>query len=243
MKTKGILTFVFSLCITFAFGQFVVPSGTVGNSNNANVGVGTFPGSIGGNPVTTFHINAFEGEAWLGTTRPTGQGNARFVFLTGDIGTVNGSVGYSSGANAMFIENKLPDGQIIFETDDKERLRVQPGGNVGIGTANPLSTLSVNGKIESEEIQVVQDVADYVFEADYKMLSLEELETYIGENGHLPNIQTQEDVTNNRGLVSLGDLSVSLMAKVEELTLHMIEMNKRIKTLETENKALKAGDE
>lgn len=112
-------------------------------------------------------------------------------------------------------------------------------GNVGIGTTNPQSKLSVNGNMESEEIQVKQDVADYVFQENYQMLSLTELKDYINQNGHLPRIQTQKDVDENRGMVKIGELSVSLMEKVEELTLHLIEMNERVSALEEENNELK----
>jgi len=118
-------------------------------------------------------------------------------------------------------------------------VRVLPNGNMGVGTISPQSKLSIKGNLESEEVQVKQTVADYVFKKDYKLMSLSEIESFISENGHLPRIQTQKDVDENRGLVKLGDLSVSLMEKVEELTLHMIEMDKRIKSLEEENKDLK----
>lgn len=109
-------------------------------------------------------------------------------------------------------------------------------GNVGIGTTNPQSKLSVKGKVESEEVQVKQNVADYVFRDDYKLMDLDELESYIKTYGYLPNIQNDESVELNRGYVKLGELSISLMEKIEELTLHVIELNKRIKTLEEAGK-------
>lgn len=125
-------------------------------------------------------------------------------------------------------------------TFGSEAMRITANGRVGIGTTNPLSTLAVNGGIESEEVQVKADVADYVFKDDYDLLPLEEVEAYIEANGYLPNIQNEKSVEENRGHVKLGELSISLMEKVEELTLHLIEMNKRVKKLEEENEMLKA---
>lgn len=120
------------------------------------------------------------------------------------------------------------------------RMIIKSDGKVGIGTLNPASMFAVNGKIESEEVQVKADVVpDYVFKDDYQLMSLPALENYINDNGHLPRIQTQEDVDANRGLVKLGELNISLMEKVEELTLHLIEMNKRLEKIETENAKLK----
>jgi hypothetical protein len=71
-----------------------------------------------------------------------------------------------------------------------------------------------------------------------KLLTIEELEEYINNHKVLPNIQTQEDVDNNRGMVKLGKLTVSLMEKVEELTLHVIHLNKKIKEMESSKRRL-----
>jgi hypothetical protein len=63
-------------------------------------------------------------------------------------------------------------------------------------------------------------------------MSIEDLNIYIKENKHLPEIPTQEDV-NNDG-VDLGEMNAKLLLKVEELTLYIIELNKRITELENQ---------
>lgn len=100
-------------------------------------------------------------------------------------------------------------------------------GNVGIGTINPQDKLSVNGKIRAHEIRVTTAVADwpdYVFKADYKIPLLSETEQFIKTYGYLPDVPKAEDVESN-GL-SLGEMNKILLKKIEELTLHVIELDK-----------------
>jgi UDP-3-O-[3-hydroxymyristoyl] glucosamine N-acyltransferase len=121
-------------------------------------------------------------------------------------------------------------------------------GVMTIGTSstpNMLGTVStaayqlfVDGGILTEEVLVRTGWADYVFEADYELMSLEQVAQYVAQQGHLPNMPSaQEVVTNGLGL---GNTAVLQQEKIEELFLHLIEMNEAIKTLQTENQALRA---
>lgn len=98
-------------------------------------------------------------------------------------------------------------------------------GNVGIGTANPNEKLTVKGKIRAQEIKVeATNWPDYVFKEDYKLTSLEDLDQYIKQHGHLPEISKAEDVQNEG--ISLGEMNKLLLKKIEELTLHLIEQQR-----------------
>ncbi len=103
-------------------------------------------------------------------------------------------------------------------------------GNVGIGTLNPTYKLSVNGDIRTKEVVVETGWADYVFDEAYKLKSLDEVEKYIGQNKHLPNIPSAKEV-EEKGL-RVGDIQKRMMEKIEELTLYIIEANKKIDRLE-----------
>ncbi|URC13603.1 hypothetical protein [Flavobacterium sp. B183] len=108
-------------------------------------------------------------------------------------------------------------------------------GNVGIGTETPKEKLSVNGNIRSKEVKVeTVNWPDYVFEEDYKIKSLEDLEKYIETNRHLPEVPSAKEISDN-GL-ELGEMNKTLMKKVEELTLYLIEQNKAL--LEQKNQIL-----
>jgi len=111
-------------------------------------------------------------------------------------------------------------------------------GNVGIGTNSPQGKLAVNGTIYSTKVKVTQSGwADYVFGNQYHLPSLKELETFIHLNHHLPNVPNAAEVEKN-GL-DVGDNQRILLEKVEELTLYIIELNKRVEKVEAENKELR----
>jgi hypothetical protein len=104
------------------------------------------------------------------------------------------------------------------------------GSNVGIGTTAPDEKLTVKGKIHTQEVRVDMLgplVPDYVFASDYKLKSLEEVEEYINKKGHLPEIPSAKEIEKN-GLM-LAEMNMSLLKKMEEMTLYMIEQDKKLK--------------
>jgi hypothetical protein len=120
-----------------------------------------------------------------------------------------------------------------------------PDGIV-IGTATttiPASSpykLAVSGGIITEKVRVATNGtpfwADFVFEPTYQLRTLGELEKFIQTNKHLPEIPSTSDVTKNG--IDLAEMQALLLQKVEELSLYVIEQNKKIKTLERKVKKL-----
>ncbi len=102
------------------------------------------------------------------------------------------------------------------------------------------NTFEVDGNIRAEEIKV-QNVpsSDYVFEPDYKLRPINEVESFIKENKHLPDIPSAEEFKQNG--VGLGEMDNMLLKKVEELTLYVIELKKENEELKTvlENQGIK----
>jgi hypothetical protein len=100
-------------------------------------------------------------------------------------------------------------------------------GNVGIGTTSFGShMLAVEGSIGARRIKVLQaGWADFVFQPDYHLPPLQEVENYINTNKHLSGIPTTEEVKKDG--IDLGEMNKILLEKVEELTLYLIEQNKR----------------
>ena len=105
-------------------------------------------------------------------------------------------------------------------------------GSVSIGTMDPdTHKLAVNGTIKTKEVIVNQnDWPDYVFDEDYKLPTLEFLQDYIDQSGHLPNMPTQEQVIQEG--VMIGGMQKKLLEKIEELTLYLLQQEVRIKQLE-----------
>jgi len=141
-----------------------------------------------------------------------------------------GMVSDAHGTNPAFYV--APKGIEVF--------RITESGKVGIGTADFSGDhkLRVEGSIGAREIKVeASGWSDFVFEKDYKLRTLEEVEKHIVEKGHLPEIPNETEVTKNG--INLGEMNAKLLQKIEELTLYMIDINNQVKELKSENKELK----
>lgn len=103
-------------------------------------------------------------------------------------------------------------------------------GKIGIGTTSPDYKLDVIGTIRAQELKVDMQGADFVFEEDYDLRPLNEVEAFVKENKHLPEIAPAADMQTNG--VNQSEMNQKLLQKVEELTLYVIEQQKLIKELQ-----------
>ncbi len=157
----------------------------------------------------------------------------------------------SSQSNGLLVSNVWRAGDsFVFAVDGRSAgnpgahdpyFVVRGDGNVGIGTDAPNDyKLAVKGAIHAQEVVVdLLGWSDYVFADGYKPMPLSELESHIREHKHLPGVPSAQEVSEKG--VGLGQMQATLLAKVEELTLHLIEQEKRLKKLEEENSALRAA--
>jgi hypothetical protein len=136
-------------------------------------------------------------------------------------GILNSSINFYRGGATT-------GGFLTFSTNDNtEKMRITAEGLIGIGTANPAYKLDVLGTIRAKEVKVdLNGTADFVFDSNYKLRPLSEVEQYVKEHKHLQEIPSAKEVEQNG--VSLGEMQNKLLQKVEELTLYTIEQNKKL---------------
>jgi len=114
--------------------------------------------------------------------------------------------------------------------DDEILMTIGKDGNVGIGTPTKAGfKLSVCGGIIAEDVTIDIIGCDFVFEDNYKLMYLNELEQYIKMNNHLPGIPSAKQVETDG--VSVSEMISKLLQKIEELTLYTIQQDKAIKEL------------
>jgi hypothetical protein len=107
----------------------------------------------------------------------------------------------------------------------------------GSPSSNTPAILRLDGELRAELVRVVQNAwADYVFDSDFKLRPLSEVASFIQKNKHLPDVPSQVEIQKN-GL-NIGEMQKIQMQKIEELTLYIIEQNKRIENLEKQITAL-----
>ncbi len=176
--------------------------------NNGNLGIGT------ASPNLKLHIKDPDGGAAFGIER----GGKLWRF---DI--------QNTGNNLYVSNSSNPSGSKFTFTKD---------GRLGIGTTSPDSKLTVKGLIHSREVKVTSTAggADFVFENDYDLPTLDEVEKYIKKNKHLPEIASAIEMNKNG--IHLAEMNIKLLQKIEELTLYTIEQQKEIERLKLLEKRL-----
>ena len=95
-----------------------------------------------------------------------------------------------------------------------------------VGSTAPQSVLVItpDGKVQVKGVNL--NVPDYVFEDDYPLMPLDELRSFIDENGHLPGIPSADEV--NAGVHDLAGSDMAHLRKIEELTLYTLRQEERL---------------
>jgi len=209
-------------------------------ANNGEVGLGTL------SPKAQLHVN---GDLYLESDESyeSGWGITRFNWKGHSLimGTKPGRYAHNKielkpgGSSTGLVKTSLEMYDATNEDEHELKVRVSStgksyfnGGYVGIGTTNPDHKLTVKGTIHAEEVLVDLNVPgpDYVFEEDYSLQDLSSLEEYLKANKHLPEVPSASEMKEEG--IKVGEMEMLLLKKVEELTLHIIKLEKRIKELE-----------
>lgn len=150
---------------------------------------------------------------------------------------------YRSDAGSNKADLKFASGLSTNYASLTNRMIIDKDGNVGIATSTVPAgyKLAVNGSVIAEEIrvQLSGNWPDYVFEDHYELPSLKELEAFIRANKHLPDIPGAKEI-DEQGII-VGEMQAKLLEKIEELTLYMIELDKKVEKLAAENSALRSN--
>ncbi len=194
------------------------------------------------------------GIGYNGTTygRQINLGGTGINFYTANEVAFGGAV-FPTDTSLILWSNSNSNNYLVF----------QPSwGNVGIGSYTPNAKLHLNGAmlIGSNSInpatgyelsvdgEVIAEVfttlnstnwPDYVFENDYQLMPLSHLEKYVKEQKHLPKIPDAPNIEKNG--INLGEMVTKLTEKIEELTLYIIDLDKKNTELTKQMELLKKG--
>lgn len=234
-KIEYVDTLGFASFMRMRMGNDFANGITLNASNNAGIGTAE--------PLARLHVRGTTGIDEIAINSGNISEEATIQFYSGGVGALAAEkktfVQLSNNDLKIGTNSNNDNGKFIIRSNGSDRMWVDSAGNVTIGTAYKVANgyrLSVNGKIMSEEVRVQMDAdwPDYVFDKNYKLMPMEELQNYIATHKHLPGFAPAAEVKRNG--IDLGNTNKQLLEKVEELTLYMLALKKEIDVLKANQK-------
>lgn len=193
---------------------------------------------------SALYVSQSVGNVGIHTTTPWAKLHVKDFTATneGDIKQIHGILIQNNGWRDHDFAFEIRTGKIHSENNPEGRIfTVSNSGTVHIGnrlngdipygTGQPYKLWVQDGvRTESVRVDIAAENgwawADYVFDENYDLMELSKVEEYISKNGHLPGVPSAEEVYKNG--IELAEMNKILLEKIEELTLHVIELEKKI---------------
>jgi len=213
-------------------------AGTFGSVSTS--GAGSFGSLTASGNISTTGTGSFDN----GQVYTASNGSTARQYFVGS-GNKKLTVGVHNNGNAFFWNEAT--GPVTFGVGGNEKMRVMNSGFVGIGTNDPKQMLHVTGNVRANKVEAV-DVevrpsgwADYVFADDYELKPLAEVKSYIEANNHLPDVPSAAQVEEEG--ISVAEMQKTMLQKIEELTLYVIELKEENEQLKAKVETIEASQQ
>ncbi len=205
------------------------------------VGIGTTT------PSTMFEVNMGNRGNQNALARITGEKNPGLEIASTSDQSPRLLLTTNDGADQweMNVAGNRENRALVFKYNGNNHLSISKNGYVGIGTTTPAYKLEVNGTVKASQfISAEASFPDYVFEEGYHIMPLTDLESFVDEHKHLPNMPSEKEVVENG--MDISEVTIKSVENIETIYLHLIELtkkldyyNNKVELLERENAALR----